>query len=147
MSKMTLIASAAGVAVALYAGAALAETVMAPGYYETVTRFAGDPDPQVTRDCVTAEEARARTVERELAKAMQGQCAYSQRQIGAGRFAIAASCNDDGVKSTFKNTGVYSSTGFTMNLTSTTVVGGQSASLNLTSTSRRLAAACPAGTR
>jgi hypothetical protein len=147
MRKLTLIAGAAALGALLPAGVALAETAFAPGYYETTTRFAGDPEPEIKRECVTAAEARTRTLERFLAETTEGKCTYTQRQIGGGRFAIAGACTYEGVKSTFRNTGAYSPTAFSLNLVSRTMVAGQPIDINLSTSSRRIAAACPASAR
>lgn len=147
MTKPALIASVALLGAGLPAGLAMAQTMIAPGYYETVTRVAGDPDTEVTRDCVTPAEAKSRTLETILAEATEGKCAFTQRQVGGGRFALTGSCVNEGVKSTFKNTGTYTPTSFSLNLVSRTVIGGAPIDLNLTTTSRRIAAACPAGAR
>lgn len=126
---------------------AAGETMMAPGYYETVTRIAGDPEAETKRECVTAAETKTRTLERILSDLTEGRCTYTQRQVGSGRFAIAGACVNEGVRSTFRNTGSYSPTSFSLNLSSRTMVGGAPIDVVLSSSSRRIAAACPAGAR
>ena len=145
MNLKTLIA-AAFVAAAVPA-ATLAQTTFAPGYYETATRIAGDPEPEIQRDCVTPAEAKGRTLEAILAEWTEGQCAYTQRQVGGGKFALAGSCVVDGSRSTFRYAGSYNPTSFSAKLSSRTVVSGQPLDVNLTVSSRRLAPACPAGRR
>jgi hypothetical protein len=130
------------------AAAAMADTTMLPGYYETVTRIAGKPGGTTTRDCLSAAEARTETVERKLAEALQAPgCTYSQRSLAGGRFALAGSCNQDGIKSTFRQTGTYSPTAMTMTNVMTMSTGGKPINLSLLINSRRIAAACPAGQR
>lgn len=146
MSLKTLIAGAALIAAGAPA-AALAQTTFAPGYYETVTRIAGDPDPEIQRDCVTPAEARSRTLETVLAEWTEGQCTYTQRQVGGGKFALAGACVVDGSRSTFRYSGAYTPASFTAKLSSRTVVSGQPIDINLSIASRRLAPACPAGRR
>lgn len=72
---VVVIVSGFGTFSALAAG----ETTFLPGYYETVTRIAGDPEPEIQRDCVTAAEARTRTLERALAEMTEGRCTYGKR--------------------------------------------------------------------
>lgn len=126
---------------------AAGETMMAPGYYETVTKIAGDPEADIKRECWTPAETRTRTVELILAELTEGRCTYTQRQLGSGRFTIAGACVNEGVRSTFRNTGSYSPTSLSVNLSSRTVVGGAPIDIVLSTTSRRIAAACPAGAR
>ncbi len=54
MQCMTLIAAAA-LALGLPAAGAVAQTSLLPGYYEIVTRIAGDPEPDVHWKPVTRE--------------------------------------------------------------------------------------------
>lgn len=126
---------------------ALGQTMMSPGYYETISRVAGDPQPEIKRDCVSAAEAKARPLETILGELTEGRCAYTQRQVGGGKFALAGSCVYEGVKSTFRNTGSYSPTSFSLNLNSRTLVAGAPIDVVLSVTSRRIAAICPAGAR
>lgn len=130
--------------------AALAETPMLPGLYETKTVYPGQGGSDTTRDCVTPAEVRNATVERKLAETLKDQsCNFTSRSFGGGKFAIAGTCNNEGVKSSFKQTGTYSPTAMTFNMTMTMVPapGAKPVSLNMSSTSRRIAASCPAGSR
>ena len=145
-TKLALIALATLLGAPLAASAA-GETVMTPGYYETVTRFAGDPEVEKKRECLTAAETRARPLERVLAEMTEGRCTFSQKQIGGGRFAFVGACVNEGVRTTFRNTGTYTPTSFSLSLNSRSMVGGTPIDVVVTTSSRRIAAACPAGAR
>lgn len=147
MALKTLMAGAALLAAGAPAAPTLAQTTFAPGYYETVTRIAGDPDPEIQRDCVTPAEVKSRTLEAILAEWTEGQCVYTQRQVGGGKFALAGSCVVDGSRSTFRYAGAYTPTSFSATLSSRAVVSGQPLDMNLAVSSRRLAPVCPAGRR
>lgn len=144
MNPRTLLTAIAALLAAAPAAGALAATSFAPGYYETVTRIAGEAEAEVQRDCVTPAEAKARTLEAILAEWTEGQCTYSQRQVGGGRFALAGACVVDGARSSFRHSGAYTPTSFSADLSARTVVSGQPIDLNLTVSSRRLAPTCPA---
>ena len=146
-NKLMIVATvvATGSAAAVAAGSS---SVLLPGYYETRTSSPGSPAGEAVRDCVTASEARERTVERWLAESTNiPNCAFTKRSIGGGRFAFAGSCNNGGMKSSFIQTGTYSPTSLSMNMKMTMNAGGKPISLDLVTTSRRIAAACPAGAR
>lgn len=144
MHNQNLISAAAAFALCISAAPAVAQTALVPGYYEVVTRVAGDPAPDIQHQCLTAAEAKTRTLETMLAEWTEGRCAYTQRQTGGGKFALAGSCTLDGSTSTFRHTGAYTPTSFSANLNSRTVVSGQPLDVKITITSRRIAAACPA---
>lgn len=145
MTLKTIRAAAALIAIST-TGTALAETVMLPGLYETITRSAGEDDAETTRDCVTPAEVKTKTVERKLAEALKSKaCTYTQRSFGGGKFALAGACSQSGVKSRFKQTGTYSPTTLNLNMKLTMSMGGQPISVDLTSSSRRIAPTCPAG--
>ena len=133
--------------VAPLSASAAGETLMSPGFYETTTRIAGDPDVERKRECLTPAEVRARPLERVLAEMTEGRCTYTQRQIGGGRFAFAGACVNEGVRTTFRNTGTYTPTSYSVNLNSRTMVGGTPIDIVVTTASRRIAAVCPAGAR
>lgn len=133
--------------VAPLSASAAGETLMSPGFYETTTRIAGDPEVERKRECLTPAEVRARPLERVLAEMTEGRCTYTQRQIGGGRFAFAGACVNEGVRTTFRNTGTYTPTSYSVNLNSRTMVGGTPIDIVVTTASRRIAAVCPAGAR
>ena len=145
-TKFALIALAPLLGAPLAASAA-GGTVMAPGYYETTTRFAGDPEVERKRECLSPAEVRARPLERVLAEMTEGRCTYTQRQIGGGRFTFVGACVNDGVRTTFRNTGTYTPTSYSVSLNSRTMVGGAPIDIVLTTSSRRIAAVCPSGAR
>lgn len=125
---------------------ALAETVMLPGLYETTTRSAGEDDAETARDCVTPAEVRAKSVERRLAEALKSEaCAYTQRSVGGGKFALAGTCSQGGVKSSFRQTGTYSPTTLNLDMKLSMKMGGQPISVDISSSSRRIAPTCRAG--
>lgn len=146
MTPKAILAASAALAAVATASAALAETVMLPGLYETTTRSAGEEDAEVTRDCLTPAEAKTKTVERRLAEALKSKaCTYSQRTLAGGRFALAGTCSQSGVKSSFRQTGTYSPTTLTMNMRLSMSMGGQPIGVDLVSSSRRIAPTCAAG--
>lgn len=151
MMNKLLSTSLALSAATLAAGAATAAAsglTMLPGYYETRTNSPGDPAGKPVRDCVTIAEAKERTVERWLSETSKiPNCTFSRRAIGGGKFAIAGTCNNAGMKSTFTQTGTYSPTAMSMNMKMTLNAGGKPVSMDLVTTSRRIAASCPAGAR
>lgn len=136
-------------AAALAGGAATAASsafTMLPGYYETRTTSPGDPSGETVRDCVTSAEAKERTVERWLSETSKiPNCTFSKRAIGGGKFAIAGTCNNGGMKSSFTQTGTFSPTSLSMNMKMTLNAGGKPVQMNVRTNSRRLAASCPAG--
>jgi hypothetical protein len=147
MTTRTLLTAAIALGTAS-AAAAMADTAMLPGYYETVTRTVGKAGGTTTRDCLSPAEARTETVERKLQEALRAPgCKYTQRSLASGKFALAGSCNQAGMKSSFKQTGTYSPTGMTMNNVMTMSLGGKPINLSLVINSRRIAATCPAGER
>ncbi len=145
-TKFALIALTTLLVAPLTASAA-GETLMSPGYYETTTRFDGDPEVERKRECLTPAEVRARPLERVLAELTEGRCTFSQRQIGGGRFAFVGACVNEGVRTTFRNTGTYTPTSYSVSLNSRTMVGGTPIDIVMTTSSRRIAAVCPSGAR
>lgn len=144
--NLKTIRAAAGLFAISAASTAVAETVMLPGLYETVTRSAGEDDAETSRDCVTPAEVKAKTVERKLAEALKsGACTYAQRSVGGGKFALAGTCSQGGVKSSFKQTGTYSPTTLNLNMKLSMKMGGQPISVDISSSSRRVAPTCIAG--
>ena len=126
----------------------LADTLFLPGLWETRTRSVGDNDVETNRDCVTPEETRRETLERRLAEMVKDpSCKYTQRSIGGGKFAIAGTCNNGGMKSTVRQTGTFSPTTLNMTMAMTLVAapGAKPVTMNIVSSSRRLAPTCPAG--
>jgi hypothetical protein len=146
-----LLATMAICAATLAAGAATAAAsgfTMLPGYYETRTSSPGEKAGQPVRDCMTAAEAKEKTVERWLAESSKmPNCTFSKRAIAGGKFAVAGNCNQGGMKSSFSQTGTYSPTAMTMNMKMTLHAGGKPVSMDVTTISRRIAATCPAGAR
>ncbi|MOA67861.1 hypothetical protein D3C78_1952100 [compost metagenome] len=51
------------------------------------------------------------------------------------------------MRTTFRNTGTYTPTSFNLSLNSRSMVGGTPIDVVVTTSSRRIAAACPAGAR
>ena len=140
---------AAGVVALSASGAANAETVMLPGLYETKVGYPGQGGVETTRDCLTPDEVKTETIERRLAQAVKDpSCKFSSRSFGGGKFAIAGSCNNGGIRSSFKQSGTYSPTTLNMNMSMTMIPtpGAKPVAMNLVTASRRIAATCPAGT-
>jgi hypothetical protein len=134
--------------IALPASAAvLAETAFLPGVYETTTTHA-DGTKETSRHCATSKGVANDTLEKRLAAVTQDpSCKFSQQSIGSGKFAIAGSCNNDRMRSSYKQTGSYTPSSMTMNMAMTLVTapGQTPVSMNFNAVSRRVAAVCPAG--
>jgi len=148
MTPKTILAGAAGLVALTGASAACAETSLLPGLWEAKTTFADSKNVETTRDCITPAETKAGTLDAQLAKAIRDpSCKYTQRNVGGGRFAVAATCNNGGMKSSYRQTGTYTPTTLTMNMAMTLVAapGAKPASMAFTSVSRRIAPTCPAG--
>jgi outer membrane receptor for ferric coprogen and ferric-rhodotorulic acid len=146
MSPRTILIATFGVVAVSAGGAALAQTTFLPGLYETQTREAGSDEVETTRDCLTPQEAKQKTLEIALASALKSKsCTYAQRSVGGGKFALAGTCSQGGMKSTFKQTGTYSTTSMTMNTKLSMSMGGQPISVDIITTQRRVAPTCPAG--
>ena len=149
MKAKTLVAGLVGAIALCAAGAAFADAVFLPGLYEVRVSYPDEgSDVETTRECLTSAEVKEESLERYLAEAVKDtSCKYTQRSIGGGRFAIAGSCNNEGFRSTVKQTGTYSPTAMTMDMSMTmmSVAGAEPVSLRMVMTLRRLAATCPAG--
>ncbi|KGM53653.1 hypothetical protein N800_07030 [Lysobacter daejeonensis GH1-9] len=149
MSTRAMITSILGAAALCVAHNAFAEVTFQPGLYETKVSYPDDgPGVETTRECLTAAEAKQESLERRLAETVQdASCKFTQRSIGGGRFSIAGTCNNDGVRSTLKQTGTYSATAMAMNMHMTLVASAGTApiSVRMVMSSRRVAATCPAG--
>lgn len=147
MSPKTILTASATLVGLTLAGAALAETAFLPGVYETKTTHA-DGAKETSRHCATSKGVQNDTLEKRLAAMTQDpSCKYTQKSIGGGKYALAGSCNNEGMKSTVKQTGTYTQSSMTMNMAMTLVTapGQKPVSTNFTSVSRRVAATCPAG--
>jgi hypothetical protein len=142
--KIALIASAA---LAGAAGAALAaDTTFLPGVYETVTTFA-DGAKETSRHCAKSHGAENDTLERRLAAMTRDpSCKFAQRAVGAGRFAIAATCANEGVTTSYKQSGTYGPANMTLAMTMTiqAAPGQAPVTSSFTAVSRRVGAVCPA---
>lgn len=148
MSLKTILAGAAGLIALTGGSAAFAETSLLPGLWEAKTTFADTKNVETTRSCISPAETKAGTLDQQLAKAVKDpSCKYTQRNIGGGRFAVAATCNNGGMKSGYKQTGTFTPTTMTMNMSMTLVTapGAKPVSMAFTSASRRIAPTCPAG--
>jgi|GEM_PF-5192254 len=147
MSPKTLLAGAAGLVALNCAGAALAETAFQPGVWETKTTFADTKNVETNRHCAKAADVKRDTLEARLAAMTQNpNCKYSQKSIGGGKYAIAGTCNDAGIKSSYRQSGTYTPASMTMNMSMTIAVPGQKpVSQSFTAVSRRVGAVCPAG--
>jgi uncharacterized protein (DUF849 family) len=139
--------TAAAFAAAAVGAAAPGATAFLPGVYETTTTHA-DGTKDTARHCATSKGVQNDTLEKRLAAMSQDpSCQFTQRSIGGGKFAIAANCNNEGVKSSYRQSGTYTPTAMTMNMAMTMQVaaGQKPVSMNFTAVSRRVAATCPAG--
>ena len=131
------------------AGAACADVVFQPGLYEVRVSYPSEgAGVETTRECLTAAEARQESLEWRLAEVLEDtSCKFTQRSIAGGRFAIAGSCNNEGFRSTLKQSGTYSPTAMTMEMSMTMqpMPGAEPVGMKMVLSSRRIAANCPAG--
>jgi hypothetical protein len=135
----------AGLAVLGTAGAASAATSFTPGVWETRTVHA-DGDVQTTRHCAKPVDMRNDTLEARLAAMSNVKgCAYSQKAIGGGKYAIAGTCNQDGIRSSVRQSGTYTPNSMTMNMAMSLAMPGQKpVSMSFKAVSRRVGATCSA---
>ena len=149
MNAKTLAAVLVGGITLCAAGAASADAEFLPGLYEVRVSYPGDGSGvETTRECLTPAEAKEESLERRLVAAVNDStCTFTQRTIGGGRFAIAGTCNNEGFRSSLKQTGTYSPTAMTMDMSMTMVPvpGAEPVSTQMVMTVRRVAANCPAG--
>lgn len=149
MNTTTLISGLLGFAALFTAHTAAAEVTFLPGLYETQVRYPEDgPGTETSRECLTPAEAKQESLERRLAETVRdSSCRFTQRSIGGGKFAIAGTCNNDGMRSSLKQSGTYSPTSMTMDMRMSVVVapGAEPVATRMLLSSRRIAAACPAG--
>lgn len=131
-------------AVLLSAGAASAEALLSPGYYENIVKMpALGPKPMVTKTCLRKDEAKS--VEEMLAQYSSDEtCKFAQRTLGGGRIDIAASCRDDAGPSTIRMTGVYTATSYDLQIQHATK---SERNMTMSAKSRRIAPTCPKGGR
>ena len=107
-------------AAAIAATSAPAGTAFLPGVYETTTTHA-DGTKDISRHCATSKGIQNDTLEKRLAATSQGSsCKFTQRSVGGGKFAIVASCENEGVKSSYRQTGTYTPTSMNMTMAMTT---------------------------
>lgn len=150
MDTRKLISCVLCAAALLGGNAAAAEVTFLPGLYEFKVSYPDDgPEVETSRECLTAAEAKQESLEQQLAKTVSdSNCRFTQRTIGGGRFAIAGTCNNDGVRSTLKQSGTYSPTTMAMNMTMSMVPapGAKPVAMRMVMSGKRVAAVCPAGT-
>ena len=149
MNAKTLAAGLVGAITLGAAGAAFADAMFLPGLYEVRVSYPGDGSGvETTRECLTSAEAKEESLERQLGEVLNdASCQFTQRNIGGGRFAISGTCNNEGFRSNLKQSGTYSPTTMTMDMSMTLapVPGAEPVSMQMTMSSRRIAANCPAG--
>lgn len=149
MNPKTLVAGLLGGLTLCIAGAACADAAFLPGLYEVRVSYPSEGSGvETTRECLTAAEARQQSLEWRLAEVLEdSSCRFTQRNIAGGRFAIAGSCDNDGFRSTLKQSGTYSPTTMTMEMSMTMqpMPGAEAVGMRMVLSSRRVAANCPAG--
>ena len=133
-------AAAAAFILAAASGAAHAQGLLTPGYWENeVVLAAHGNTPFVTRTCMAPEEAKS--VE-EILGEMQSSCNLTRRTIAGGKIDVAGTCTEsDGSKSTLKMTGSFTPTSYQLVLQHGTADPSVSRSMKLKS--RRVASTCP----
>ena len=146
MNPKTLVAGLVGGLTLCAAGAACADAVFLPGLYEVRVSYPDEGSGvETTRECLTTAEVQAESLERRLGDFVKdASCRFTRKTIGGGRFAIAGTCNNEGFRSTLKQSGTYAPTAMTMEMTMTMPAAG--ASMKMVMSSRRVAASCPAAT-
>lgn len=147
MKHLLCIAGLAG-SIFLASAAASADALFQPGLYETRVSYPGEGTAvEVTRDCLTPAEARRESVSARLAEATRDPaCRYTQRSISGGRFAIAGTCDNEGIRTAVRQTGTYTPTSMSLDMRTTMSAPGMApVHVDMRMSSRRIAAACPAG--
>lgn len=131
----------------LASGVASADALFQPGLYETRVSYPGEGTAvEVSRDCLTPAEARSESLSVRLAEATRDPaCRYTQRSIAGGRFAIAGTCTNDGIRTVVRQTGTYTATSMSLDTRTTLSAPGMApVTVDMRMSSRRLAATCPA---
>lgn len=150
MNTATLIAGLLGFGALCTAHAAGAEVTFLPGLYETRVHYPDDgAGTETSRECLTPAEVKQESLERSLAEMVRdSSCRFTQRAIGGGRFAMAGTCNNDGMRSSVQQTGTYTTTSMTMDMRMSLVVAPGAGPVNtrMVMSARRIAANCPSGT-
>lgn len=136
-------AGAAPQAIQTSGPAAPAGYAVRPGYWETTTD-SGDGDPEVTRDCITPEEARVETFKTPAAGLQQDGCTYTRSHFAGGRIDIVGSCSNQGVSGSTSMKGSYGGDQIDYVLDITMKAGAEPISLKTRVKSRRIGNACPA---
>ena len=149
MNPKTFVAGLLGGLSLCVAGAACADAVFLPGLYEVRVSYPSEGSGvETTRECLTMAEAKQESLEWRLAEVVEdASCRFSQRSIAGGRVAIAGTCNNEGVRSTLKQSGTYSPTRMSMEMTMTMqpMPDAEPVGMKMILSSRRIAANCPAG--
>ena len=142
----TIIAAVALLTAAGAASAATTQTGFLPGDYETVTTHA-DGTRDVSRHCANSKDVASDTLEKRLeAMSQDKSCTFTKRTIGGGSYSIAATCNNEGARSSYTQSGSYTPTSMTMAMAMTLQVapGQKPVSMKFNAVSRRVGATCPA---
>jgi hypothetical protein len=143
VAPSTSVAESPGQIVQASGPAAPAGYAVRPGYWETVSN-SGDGEPEVTRDCVTPEEARVETMRTPMGGLQQDGCTYTRSHFAGGKIDIVGSCNNGGVSGSTSMKGTYSAERVDYVLDITMKVGAEPVSLKTNVKGRRIAEACPA---
>lgn len=123
--------------------AAPAGYAVRPGYWETTTD-SGDRVPEVTRNCITPEEARVETFRTSAAAHQQDGCTYARSQFADGRIDIAGACSNEGVTGSMSMKGSYGGDAFDYVLDMKMDMGAGPVALTSRVKGRRIGAVCPA---
>jgi hypothetical protein len=123
--------------------AAPAGYAVRPGYWETTTD-SGDGDPEVTRDCVTPDEARIEVMQTPIGGLKQDGCTYAKSRFSGGVIDIVGTCNGGGVSGSTSMKGSYGGASIDYVLDMTMNMGAEPVSLKTRVKGRRIADACPA---
>lgn len=149
MNTTTVISGLLGLSALFTAHPAVAEVTFLPGLYETRVQYPDDgTGTETSRECLTSAEAKQESLERRLAETVRdSSCRFSHRTIVGGKFAIAGTCNNDGMRSSLKQSGTYTATSMTMDMRMSVVVapGAEPVQTRMLMSARRIAATCPPG--
>jgi hypothetical protein len=104
----------------------------------------GDGEPEVTRDCVTPEEARVETMRTPMGGLQQDGCTYTRSHFAGGKIDIVGSCSNDGVSGSTSMKGSYGADHVDYVLDVTLKAGAEPVSFKTRIKGRRIAAVCPA---
>ena len=127
------------------AGAALAQTAISPGYWETTSKVTSPfPTQKTERRCIKPSD---------VAKFMEGKinhiytCTYPTKEIGGGKMRLEGTCaTRDGPPVPISGSGVFTSETMHLEARVTPQIGGLTIPVRAVTDAKRLSETCPAET-